>query len=137
MIRRPPRSTRTDTLFPYTTLVRSVLLAVLVHQPADGTARGIVHPGDTACADADKALFRRGRSAAPEGHADTDDGGGGQAYEHGSHLNSSLVTTGAIVIVTAVAECTRSPGRLPDDRDLQAAVAASTASPSLSTISSM
>src|SRR3546814_13142835 len=26
MIRRPPRSTRTDTLFPYTTLVRSVCL---------------------------------------------------------------------------------------------------------------
>src|SRR3546814_19397567 len=25
MIRRPPRSTRTDTLFPYTTFVRSVL----------------------------------------------------------------------------------------------------------------
>src|SRR3546814_801841 len=28
MIRRPPRSTRTDTLFPYTTLFRSGLLAV-------------------------------------------------------------------------------------------------------------
>src|SRR3546814_9416113 len=31
MIRRPPRSTRTDTLFPYTTLVRSIqnrLLAI-------------------------------------------------------------------------------------------------------------
>src|SRR3546814_11028954 len=27
MIRRPPRSTRTDTLFPYTTLFRSVALA--------------------------------------------------------------------------------------------------------------
>src|SRR3546814_2137841 len=27
MIRRPPRSTRTDTLFPYTTLFRSVVLA--------------------------------------------------------------------------------------------------------------
>src|SRR3546814_6437735 len=27
MIRRPPRSTRTDTLFPYTTLFRSVLIA--------------------------------------------------------------------------------------------------------------
>src|SRR3546814_17446272 len=26
MIRRPPRSTRTDTLFPYTTLFRSALL---------------------------------------------------------------------------------------------------------------
>src|SRR3546814_5069777 len=27
MIRRPPRSTRTDTLFPYTTLFRSILRA--------------------------------------------------------------------------------------------------------------
>src|SRR3546814_4128345 len=35
MIRRPPRSTRTDTLFPYTTLFRSVYLTVgrgLQHQ---------------------------------------------------------------------------------------------------------
>src|SRR3546814_21143728 len=31
MIRRPPRSTRTDTLFPYTTLFRS--------QPVDATVR--------------------------------------------------------------------------------------------------
>src|SRR3546814_4913333 len=30
MIRRPPRSTRTDTLFPYTTLFRSVYAAVVV-----------------------------------------------------------------------------------------------------------
>src|SRR3546814_5530064 len=29
MIRRPPRSTRTDTLFPYTTLFRSRILAIL------------------------------------------------------------------------------------------------------------
>src|SRR3546814_5582857 len=28
MIRRPPRSTRTDTLFPYTTLFRSLLFPV-------------------------------------------------------------------------------------------------------------
>src|SRR3546814_15135435 len=31
MIRRPPRSTRTDTLFPYTTLFRSVLLREVIH----------------------------------------------------------------------------------------------------------
>src|SRR3546814_7044147 len=31
MIRRPPRSTRTDTLFPYTTLFRSNPYIVLVH----------------------------------------------------------------------------------------------------------
>src|SRR3546814_17294691 len=29
MIRRPPRSTRTDTLFPYTTLFRSAMLGAL------------------------------------------------------------------------------------------------------------
>src|SRR3546814_7908315 len=30
IIRRPPRSTRTDTLFPYTTLFRSLFLAAMV-----------------------------------------------------------------------------------------------------------
>src|SRR3546814_978379 len=46
MIRRPPRSTRTDTLFPYTTLFRS--------------HRGRHHPG-TAChrASVDTGLFQR------------------------------------------------------------------------------
>src|SRR3546814_5419783 len=32
MIRRPPRSTRTDTLFPYTTLFRSIIVEP-AHQP--------------------------------------------------------------------------------------------------------
>src|SRR3546814_6583441 len=31
MLRRPPRSTRTDTLFPYTTLFRSVLIISVRH----------------------------------------------------------------------------------------------------------
>src|SRR3546814_16047544 len=35
MIRRPPRSTRTDTLFPYTTLFRSIVLC-------EGVAAGFV-----------------------------------------------------------------------------------------------
>src|SRR3546814_4298206 len=34
MIRRPPRSTRTDTLFPYTTLFRSHLHPEARHRPA-------------------------------------------------------------------------------------------------------
>src|SRR3546814_353766 len=38
MIRRPPRSTRTDTLFPYTTLFRS--LAFVCICPDDGTTVG-------------------------------------------------------------------------------------------------
>src|SRR3546814_4512881 len=32
MIRRPPRSTRTDTLFPYTTLFRSTKVPVMWHE---------------------------------------------------------------------------------------------------------
>src|SRR3546814_3990326 len=39
MIRRPPRSTRTDTLFPYTTLFRSVSIAERARQQAVGYAR--------------------------------------------------------------------------------------------------
>src|SRR3546814_8970049 len=34
MIRRPPRSTRTDTLFPYTTLFRSLVMRVRSPLPA-------------------------------------------------------------------------------------------------------
>src|SRR3546814_20424979 len=33
MIRRPPRSTRTDTLFPYTTLFRAPQNLGAIHQP--------------------------------------------------------------------------------------------------------
>src|SRR3546814_17885980 len=40
MIRRPPRSTRTDTLFPYTTLFRSVLEHVLFEPAVAGNAQG-------------------------------------------------------------------------------------------------
>src|SRR3546814_3159197 len=40
MIRRPPRSTRTDTLFPYTTLFRSVIVHPAIHLAATkGKAR--------------------------------------------------------------------------------------------------
>src|SRR3546814_16888115 len=39
MIRRPPRSTRTDTLFPYTTLFRSPRIA---HAAFDPDALGLV-----------------------------------------------------------------------------------------------
>src|SRR3546814_6546885 len=38
MVRQPPGSTRTDTLFPYTTLFLSALVARLHHSYADGIA---------------------------------------------------------------------------------------------------
>src|SRR3546814_4698040 len=50
MIRRPPRSTRTDTLFPYTTLFRSPARLVdrLLHRPEGnpGADRPVAFEGD-------------------------------------------------------------------------------------------
>src|SRR3546814_14451085 len=45
MIRRPPTSTRTDTLFPYTTLFRSPLRPVL-RPPRQFRERGTLGQGD-------------------------------------------------------------------------------------------
>src|SRR3546814_16683540 len=49
MIRRPPRSTRTDTLFPYTTLFRSVARGdptVRPHNTLEGIGRTGRHGGN-------------------------------------------------------------------------------------------
>src|SRR3546814_4611936 len=54
MIRRPPRSTRTDTLFPYTTLFRPAR-AALCHGALSRIAQG---GGDAQRADADRAKDR-------------------------------------------------------------------------------
>src|SRR3546814_10193187 len=40
MRRRPPRSTRTDTLFPYTTLFRSADVAAQIDAPGGASGRG-------------------------------------------------------------------------------------------------
>src|SRR3546814_7941679 len=59
MIRRPPRSTRTDTLFPYPTLCRSEE-AVLVERPGDRPLDAAVVVGEPGLADEG---FRRQRLA--------------------------------------------------------------------------
>src|SRR3546814_17958475 len=61
MIRRPPRSTRTDTPFPYTTLYRSLRLAAILER-LDDAADALVHDLDHRgvgghLADLDRALF--------------------------------------------------------------------------------
>src|SRR3546814_18468955 len=43
MIRRPPRSTRTDTLFPYTTLCRSPATRALLSLGRPRTPGGLIH----------------------------------------------------------------------------------------------
>src|SRR3546814_14002863 len=51
MIRRPPRSTRTDTLFPYTTLFRSRRRAMLRRAGRRGARRNCTRRGRLARAD--------------------------------------------------------------------------------------
>src|SRR3546814_6911726 len=68
MIRRPPISTRTDTLFPYTTLFRSA-----THSTDVGDSGRIPHPragkGRTAHPDAMRAPVSRARRP-PEGRSE-------------------------------------------------------------------
>src|SRR3546814_15725923 len=63
MIRRPPRSTRTDTLFPYTTLFRSRLSLVAGALPAGfGTVVSVFRIG---AAEARLSAFRPFNASAP------------------------------------------------------------------------
>src|SRR3546814_7175277 len=116
MIRRPPRSTRTDTLFPYTTLFRSrLLLAVGARRhgaesdQADGRARGAASGGRGEGCGLAALLHGRGvaqpqgprhardrrddRGRAPDGHGNLHDAGDaheGRSEEHTSELQSLM-----------------------------------------------
>src|SRR3546814_11841551 len=64
MIRRPPRSTRTDTLFPYTTLFRSLPARTCLHLPEPVSDRqDVAVEGVTGVAGADchRDRLRQGR----------------------------------------------------------------------------
>src|SRR3546814_6468768 len=78
MIRRPPRSTRTDTLFPYTTLFRSenIIDRVRPAQP--------VVVGQVAFPLADRHAPRR------QPRRDIDDVGNRRSEEHTSELQSLM-----------------------------------------------
>src|SRR3546814_1812983 len=66
MIRRPPRSTRTDTLFPYTTLFRSEARAWAREQwPGDGIPTLLISP----CSSHGLRNWRSDRYAAVADHA--------------------------------------------------------------------
>src|SRR3546814_1062463 len=70
MIRRPPRSTRTDTLFPYTTLFRSIddlphHAGIAFRDPAEGEEGG-AHPAlGKQAEDAVDVAFHAARMAVP------------------------------------------------------------------------
>src|SRR3546814_3080986 len=75
MIRRPPRSTRTDTLFPYTTLFRSAWRTGQLARRLRNAARLQVHvrppaeePAGPALRDAQSRVRQRGEGQRSEEH---------------------------------------------------------------------
>src|SRR3546814_1572421 len=94
MIRRPPRSTRTDTLFPYTTLFRSAL-----SQPASGAAFTLstntaLHGGEHCVLSIDAAKLTDAGGAHPGTNASVGfnvaEGGGGDDDDgYYAHVNAS------------------------------------------------
>src|SRR3546814_1792596 len=89
MIRRPPRSTRTDTLFPYTTLFRSHFHLRFRHREVDVDAGDVVERGDhrarrDQCAGADLA------DAQAAGERRADDAVAQRSEEHTSELQSLM-----------------------------------------------
>src|SRR3546814_8752563 len=93
MIRRPPRSTRTDTLFPYTTLFRSCTggEAAADHlRHRSHPSRGVAQGADRRLA-ADARRVRRRAGRRPEGRPRTAHHGGlRRSEEHTSELQSLM-----------------------------------------------
>src|SRR3546814_9183055 len=84
-IRRPPRATRTDTLFPYTTLFRSARCPA--HAPAaDGDRTDAQHARGRTVARAHDRRWRGRRRSRPRAAC----AGRGRSEEHTSELQSLM-----------------------------------------------
>src|SRR3546814_6477832 len=106
MRRRPPRSTRTDTLFPYTTRVRSVG-AQVIDLLDDGGAVAMHAVGDPAEIRNDRIVLGAEIAAGERRLA-----GGGRSEEHTSELQSLMRISYAVFCLkkkktTEILECKR------------------------------
>src|SRR3546814_7559509 len=91
MILRPPISTRTDTLFPYTTLFRSEPIDLVEHHAGLGVLRDEVVLAERGL-DLGGGDARRRRDHDRDGQRDARDvlGEGGRSEEHTSELQSLM-----------------------------------------------
>src|SRR3546814_5047648 len=89
MIRRPPRSTRTDTLFPYTTLFRSARAAHVRRDRDPGHLRLRAEPRRRGGHAARTRGRRHRRGAVPDGGTSPDQGTS-RSEEHTSELQSLM-----------------------------------------------
>src|SRR3546814_1954546 len=81
MIRRPPRSTRTDTLFPYTTLFRSLSTGCRERSPGDDAPGGRERAHSLGAGRPGRGGGLRARSGSPTA---------GRSEEHTSELQSLM-----------------------------------------------
>src|SRR3546814_9762868 len=101
MIRRPPRSTRTDTLFPYTTLFRSHPRA-WPFEPSGDHHAAVARPGDgrgdarTEKRDAGQARLRARADGNTPAHAVSRRAGPFRSEEHTSELQSLMRNSYAV-----------------------------------------
>src|SRR3546814_14149840 len=93
MLRRPPRSTRTDTLFPYTTLVRSV--------------RGLYMPRPRPGREQHRVLRRAGAGLAMAGRRDTNEWWVKIAHAFATHVREAPRFLAAY---EALCHCVDDPG---------------------------
>src|SRR3546814_6230028 len=93
MIRRPPRSTRIDTLFPYTTLFRSagqdpVAALSRGRGHCHGWTQGLFIARCRACAESQRQAWTKSASVGCDGHPIRS--AGGRSEEHTSELQSLM-----------------------------------------------
>src|SRR3546814_8592251 len=99
MIRRPPRSTRTDTLFPYTTRFRSAL------DPVGKADRGAQRGADDVAELGVEGIVRRAQHGDVKGDVGLERIvlaalGGGRSEEHTSELQSLMRSSYAVFCLT-------------------------------------
>src|SRR3546814_9996990 len=95
MIRRPPRSTRTDTLFPYTTLFRSAVLVELLERHSNARLVGDgehAHPPPEQPQRVDRVERLRSARNLHDGQ--------GRSEEHTSELQSLMRISYAVFCLT-------------------------------------
>src|SRR3546814_10282694 len=121
MIRRPPRSTRTDTLFPYTTLFRSELAAQLDYIERDSIQAALTVARRVRDQAAQLAAFPElGRTGRKRGTRELVISRTARSEEHTSELQSLMRNSYAVFCLkkkTRIKLQMRNPHEIPRQRN--------------------
>src|SRR3546814_5132631 len=115
MIRRPPRSTRTDTLFPYTTLFRSSSPVSPTTRPASSSRRFEQLPKPAMQGFDPRDIHRTGNGEQPGDTLRRRDAHPHRSEEHTSELQSLMRISYAVFCLKKKITKTRHTQR-PDDK---------------------